>query len=99
MPRRTYTENQKSRWIARYDGQGDNAAAFCRRHGLPYARFLAWRRDAAAPPDAAPRFVEVELPAAGDPAPSVVPLAELLLGGDVVLRIYPPSGHAARFQP
>ncbi|HSG41242.1 MAG TPA: hypothetical protein VLE27_16500 [Thermoanaerobaculia bacterium] len=99
MPRRTFTGSQQARWIARYESQDDSAAAFCRRHALPYTRFLAWLRDAGESSDPAPRFVEVELPANADHGPAAVPLAELLLGGDVVLRIYPPSGASARHRP
>lgn len=99
MPRRTFTSHRKARWVARFHDQTDSAAAFCRRHGLPYASFLAWVRDKGTSPDPAPRFVEVELPASAEHGPTTVPLAELLLGGDVVLRIYPPSGAPARHRP
>lgn len=93
MSQRRLTNQQKGEFLAKFAASGMSAAAFCRRHGLPYQSFLRWQQTGAGGPAAAEpaRFVEVELGPrhdAGAPG-GRQPVAELELGAGVVLRVYP----------
>ena len=92
-----FSEVEKTEWLQLFESQDLSAAAFCREYALPYSSFLSWRRTAEAAPRV-PEFVElVSLPDADpDPDPDAgaaiaagpLPLAELLLGNNLRLRLY-----------
>lgn len=94
MARRRWTEKRKTELLEKFASCGLNAAAFCRKHRLPYHSFLDWRREAlsaAEQRDEAPKFAEIEIETteAGPASPAGTgPSVELILGGGMVLRIY-----------
>lgn len=81
---------------------GQSVAAFCREQGLPYGLVSRWRRESREAARGAVRWVEVEAdPVASPPAPDrdrredrsrVV--AEVSLGGGVMIRVYRQEGGA-----
>ena len=81
--------------MEKFASGGLSAAAFCRKHRLPYHSFLEWRREAGGRREEAPRFAEIEIETAGgrpDPAAGAGPTVELVVGGGMVLRIYGGAG-------
>lgn len=104
MAPKRITDKKRSELLARFEGSGRSAAAFCREHRLPYQSFLAWRRavkkggPAAAGRPARTQFVEIEVN--GEqlrrPGPAAGPAVELAIGAGMILRIYPPQGGGAR---
>lgn len=81
--------------LEKFASGGLSAAAFCRKHRLPYHSFLEWRREAGGRREGAPRFAEIEIgveQGRPDPGAGAGPTVELVLGGGMVLRIYGGSG-------
>jgi transposase-like protein len=92
-----YTQAEKSRFLRKFERSGGGAAAFCRRQKLSYHTFLKWRREADGAREAAAepaQFVELEVKRAEVEIPPAVagPSVELVLGGGMILRIYPQQG-------
>jgi transposase-like protein len=91
-----YTLEEKAEFLRKFSRSAGGAAAFCRRHKLNYTTFLKWRRDAEAATKGSAesmQFVELEVKRAeaADPlaGPGAGPAVELILGGGMILRIYP----------
>lgn len=106
MPHSKLDESEKRQWVSLFSNYDSSAAAFCREFDLPYASFMAWKRlyfgKTAKRPKASargPEFVELvvesPLPSSLACTPSRVPVAELSLGSDVVLRIFTPTNEQA----
>ena len=79
--------------VAEQESSGLTATAFCRERGIGYQNFLRWKRTLADRrlPDA-PAFVELAVePATPLPGPARAVVAELVLGADLVLRVFNPS--------
>ena len=102
-------QKRRAALLREFEGSGLSMAEFCRRRKTGYSTMAAWRR-AAGRREAAPSFVEVETVAAapsghdfpgaarGERLPwhAGAVLAELVLPGGAVLRVYQQgAGHAA----
>jgi transposase-like protein len=103
MARRRYTRDEKAEFLKKFRRSDGNAAAFCRKHRVPYYTFLGWQRGLGRRPGPAAarstqtRFVELEVKRDDleDPRPLPSPaVVELVLGAGMILRIYP--GHGGR---
>ena len=68
--RRT-TAAERTQRLATFERSGLSAAAFARQHALNYTTFCGWRQRQGQA-DSVPAFVEIELPAAPEPAELVV---------------------------
>ena len=75
------SSSRRTQLLAAFDRSGLSAAAFARRHGLPYTTFCGWRHRRAKT-KVSPAFVEVEVPG---PAAAVELLIEV--GAPTRLRI------------
>ena len=70
---------------------GLTASAFCRERGIGYQNFLRWKRTRV-PESAAgsPAFVELAVESSAPIAPVPAVVAELSLGGGIVLKVFAP---------
>jgi hypothetical protein len=59
--RRRFTEQERSKYVARFEGSGLSATEFCRRAKIHLSTFSLWRRASTVRPMAAPTFAEVRL--------------------------------------
>jgi transposase-like protein len=81
---------------------GQSVAEFCREQDLPYGVVSRWRREARAADGSGVRWVEVEAAAeSAPPTPSrgkdvdlTSVVAEVSLGGGVMIRVYRQEGGA-----
>ena len=89
--RRHYTQQDRERWLTKFDQTDSTAVAFCREHQLCYQTFLKWRKAGRKPnTGAGANFIEIEVPASS-PAPSTAQRVELSFPGGLTLRIHSPA--------
>jgi transposase-like protein len=70
---------------------GLTASAFCRERGIGYQNFLRWKRTTVPELTAgSPAFVELAVESAAPSAPVPAVVAELSLGGGIVLKVFAP---------
>jgi hypothetical protein len=81
--------------VGEQEHSGGPALAFCRERGICYQSFLRWRKRAAFGGGARhvgrEAFVELAVQPAAAPEQSPPLVAELGLGGGIVLKIFAPS--------
>ena len=85
------TRDERLALVKEQEDSGKSATVFCRERGIGYQNLLRWKKTMAAPvAPGSPAFVElaVESDAPAAPVPPVV--AELSLGGGIVLKIFAP---------
>ncbi len=86
MSYRRYTQDEREQWLAKFEESSSSAAAFCREHGLSYASFLRWRRQAGAGVEPPTEFIELEVGRPGScPNPEAV---EVTFPSGIILRIF-----------
>ena len=90
------TRDERLALVREQDSRGMTATAFCRERGICYQNFLRWKKTMApAASPGGPAFVELAVESAA-PAPAAAPamVAELILGGGIVLKVFAPTpGH------
>ena len=88
--RRHYTQQERERWLTKFDQTGSTAVSFCREHQLCYQTFLRWRKAGRESNAVSADFIEIEVPAPSS-APLTVQQVELTFPGGLTLRIHSPS--------
>lgn len=81
--------------VGKQEHSGLTASAFCRERGIGYQNFLRWKRTLAAEQSpGGPAFVELAVESVAPSLPVTALIAELSLGGGIVLKVFTPyPGH------
>lgn len=80
--------------VGEHKHSGLSATAFCRERGICYQSFLNWKKKAASPDritTGRAAFVELSVEPEAPKATVSPLLAELVLGGGMVLKVFAPS--------